>query len=248
MSLRTPSEAVAYATTKLTTGYNGLCLAHVQDAYGAKPVEPSAIAAWNNSKRKHVTTNLSTAPYGAPIYWSQPGNPYGHIALHLNGDRMYTTDSAVGHPHEDSIQVWQSYGYQPLGWTEDIEGQPIPTLYKRGDNDMALTQDELNQIAGAVWSYQYDKKQQNCYNTLMYELPGKIWGYNFKKSAPGGNVYNTLVYETQGKLNELRTTVSALNAAVKALAENSGADPDTIANIVETAVKKKLESLTITVE
>lgn len=246
MSIRTPTEAVEYATKYLASGYNGYCLAHVQDAYNAQPVYASAIEAWNNSQYKHLTANLAAAPFGAPIYWYQSGNPYGHIAIHLEGDSMYTTDSGAGYPHTDSIQKWQSqYGYKPLGWTEDIEGQLIPTLYQ-GDNDM--TNDEIQQIAAAVWSYQYDKRQPNMYNAIQYEIGSKVWGYNYKGSAPGGNVYNTLVYETQGKLNELRTTVSALNAAVKALAENSGADPDAIANIVKTAVKEKLETLTITVE
>ena len=127
--MRTPQQAVEYATTHLNTGYNGMCLAHVQDAYGATPVEPSAIAAWNNSRYKHPTSDLASAPYGAPIYWSQPGNPYGHIAIHLTGDRMYTTDSGFGYPHEDSIAKWQRlYGYVPLGWTEDVENQLIPDL------------------------------------------------------------------------------------------------------------------------
>lgn len=168
MALRTPSEAVAYATTHLTNGYNGLCLAHVQDAYGAVPVEPSAISAWNNSKHKHPTADLASAPYGAPIYWSQPGNPYGHIALHLDGDRMYTTDSAAGHPHEASISDWQNrYGYQPLGWTEDIENQPIPGI----GEDMAISDQDAQKIAE------------------------KVWGYNYRGAAPGGNMFNLLVYE-----------------------------------------------------
>lgn len=129
MTIRTPTEAVEYATRYLNKGYNGYCLAHVQDAYGATPVYASAIEAWNNSKHKHITTDLSFAPFGAPIYWSQAGNPYGHIAIHLEGDTMYTTDSAAGYPHTDSIQKWQSqYGYKPLGWTEDIENQIIPNL------------------------------------------------------------------------------------------------------------------------
>lgn len=129
MTIRTPSEAVEYARTYLNTGYNGLCLAHVQDAYGAEARYGSAYAAWQGCSKPHATKDLASAPYGAPIYWSQPGNPYGHIALHLTGDRMYTTDSGVGYPHEDSIAKWQrNYGYVPLGWSEDIENQMIPNL------------------------------------------------------------------------------------------------------------------------
>lgn len=245
MTLRTPQQAVAYARQHLNTGYNGLCLAHVQDAYGAAAVEPSAISAWNNSKHKHPTTDLASAPYGAPIYWSQPGNPYGHIALHLNGDRMYTTDSAAGRPHEAGIRDWQTrYGYQPLGWTEDIENQLIPGM---GGTTMAITTEEAKQIAAEVWSYQYDPKQPNMYNAIQYELGGKVWGYNYKGSAPGGNVYNTLVYETQGKLKQLQTTVTAQAAAIEALAKSMGADPEQIAQAVQDAVTAKLDSLEITI-
>lgn len=164
MGIRTPTEAVEYATANLTTGYNGMCLAYVQDAYGAVAVEPSAISAWNNSRRKHPTTSLADAPYGAPIYFSQAGNPYGHVAIHLTSDRMLTSDSGAGHPHEDSISLWQSWGYQPLGWTEDIEGQTIPQL---GD-DMTSAAD--------VWGYNYNNSAPggNVYNTIVFETQGKL--------------------------------------------------------------------------
>lgn len=195
--MRTPHQAVEYATTYLNTGYNGMCLAHVQDSYGAYAVEPSAIAAWNNSRYKHPTTDLASAPYGAPIYWSQPGNPYGHIAIHLNGDRMYTTDSGVGYPHEDSISKWQNkYGYVPLGWTEDVENQLIPDLL--GDDDMPSAQE----IAAAVWGYQYDPKKPNCYNQLMYQMPGavaqSVWSFQAKDNPqPNVNTYEQLKSSAQ---------------------------------------------------
>lgn len=196
--------------THLNTGYNGMCLAHVQDAYGAYAVEPSAIAAWNNSKYKHPTTDLASAPYGAPIYWSQAGNPYGHIAIHLTGDRMYTTDSGVGYPHEDSISKWQTlYGYRPLGWTEDVENQLIPDLL--GDDDMPSAQE----IAAAVWSYQYDNRMPNTYNQLMYhsapsagDIAQAVWGFTAsdgRNPQPNGNPYETL--KTAGQVGGFAITV-----------------------------------------
>ena len=216
--MRTPQQAVEYAQNYLNTGYNGMCLAHVQDSYGAYARDPSAIDAWNASQHKHQTTDLASAPYGAPIYFSQNGNPYGHVAIHLSGDSMYTTDSGVGHPHVDSIGKWvNQYGYQPLGWTDDIEGQTIPQL---GD-DMAITTDEAKQIAAQVWSYQYDPKQQNCYNQLTYELPGMM--------------------------RQLQATVTAQSAAIEALSQSMGADPQQIAQAVQQAVQAKLDSLEITI-
>lgn len=215
MALRTPSEAVAYATTVLNTGYNGMCLAHVQDSYGATPVDPSAQAAWYASRYQHPTTDLASAPYGAPIYWSQSGNPYGHIAIHLDGDRMYTTDSGVGHPHEDSISKWENlYGYRPLGWTEDIENQLIPEL---GDEDMALSSEDIqkiaNAVAGAVWSYTYDQSKGTTYNRINYDLDPQtiaqaVWGFlasDGKNLQPNGNPYETL--KTSGQLGGFAFTV-----------------------------------------
>lgn len=49
------------------------------------------------------------------------------------------------------------------------------------------------------------------------------------------------------KTSQLITQISALTAAVKALSESMGANPDTIAQTVQNAVKTKLDSLHITV-
>lgn len=207
MSIRTPTQAVEYATRYLASGYNGYCLAHVQDAYNAKPVYASAIEAWNNSRHKHPTTNLAAAPFGAPIYWYQSGNPYGHIAIHLKGDSMYTTDSGAGYPHTDSIQKWQNqYGYQPLGWTEDIENQLIPQL--GDDEDMPSAQE----IAAAVWSYVYDKNKSTTYNQLQYTLTPEniaqaVWGFKANNNPqPNMNCYEQL--KTAGQVSGFAFTVN----------------------------------------
>lgn len=124
--VNTPSQAIAKANS-ITTGYGGLCLAFVQDCYGAAAVEPSAIAAWNNSAHKHPTTSLDGIPVGAPIYFSG-GGPYGHVAIYLGNGMMRTTNSADNLIHTDPVSTWQSWGYTLLGWTEDIENQMIPGL------------------------------------------------------------------------------------------------------------------------
>lgn len=49
------------------------------------------------------------------------------------------------------------------------------------------------------------------------------------------------------KTSLLVTQITALTAAVKALSESMGANPDTIAQVVQNAVKTKLDSLKITV-
>lgn len=261
MAIRTPPAAVDYARSVLNRGYNGYCLAHVQDAYEAEPRYASAIAAWNGCSEPHPTSDLASAPYGAPIYFSQPGNPYGHIALHLNGDMMYTTDSSVGHPHEDSISKWiRQYGYVPLGWSGDIENQQIPEL---GDDDMPTA----SEIAEAVWNFKQnsvlmrDRVQgtdaaANATKKELFRL--SQWDRNTHASAlgnlvveqpvQGGAKLGDRVAGIDSKTSQLITQVTALTEAVKTLAESKGADPDTIAKVVQDAVKVKLENLKITVK
>ncbi len=50
------------------------------------------------------------------------------------------------------------------------------------------------------------------------------------------------------KTTQLLTQVTALTEAIKTLSENIGANPDTIAQTIQNAVKNKLDSLHITVE
>lgn len=109
---------------------------------------------------------------------------------------MYTTDSAAGHPHEASISDWQNrYGYQPLGWTEDIENQPIPGI---GDEDMAISDQDAQKIAEKVWGYNYNGAAPggNMFNLLVYELAHLVWAYKNSKVNGDKDAYRLLT-ETQ---------------------------------------------------
>lgn len=64
----------------------------------------------------------------------------------------------------------------------------------------------------------------------------------------GGAKLGDRVAGIDNKTSQLITQVAALTAAVKALSESIGANPDTIAQTVQNAVKAKLDSLHITVE
>lgn len=203
--MRTPAQALAYAANVLNQGYNGYCLAHVQDSYGANAVDPTAIAAWRNSPTKHA--GYPTIP-GLPIYFSGGNTPYGHVALWAGPDTMYTTDSGVGHPHYDSISKWiNQYGYTYLGYTLDIERQPIPGLVDLGDEVMAISDDDAKKIAAAVWTYAWPKAPPsggNMYNMMadilkaIKSTPGAVWTYAWKDGKTGlglpdgGNMYNAI--------------------------------------------------------
>lgn len=68
-----------------------------------------------------------------------------------------------------------------------------------------------------------------------------------EQPVQGGAKLGDRVAGIDSKTSQLITQVAALTEAVKTLAESKGADPDTIAKIVQEAVKTKLDSLKITV-
>lgn len=63
----------------------------------------------------------------------------------------------------------------------------------------------------------------------------------------GGAKLGDRIAGIDNKTSQLITQIAALTAAVKALSESIGANPDTIAQTVQDAVKAKLDSLHITV-
>lgn len=63
----------------------------------------------------------------------------------------------------------------------------------------------------------------------------------------GGAKLGDRVAGIDTKTSQLITQITALTAAVKALSESMGANPDTIAQTIQNAVKAKLDSLHITV-
>lgn len=69
-----------------------------------------------------------------------------------------------------------------------------------------------------------------------------------EQPVQGGAKLGDRVAGIDSKTSQLVTQVAALTEAVKTLAESKGADPDTIAKVVQDAVKTKLEDLKITVK
>lgn len=127
-----PSQAIAKANG-ITSGYGGMCLMFCRVAYGVpNGTYPSAAAAWAASPTRHDTGNLNGIPVGAPIYFAQNGNPYGHVAIYLGNGLMRTTNSADNRIHTDPVSKWQGWGYRLLGWTEDIDGAHINGLTASG--------------------------------------------------------------------------------------------------------------------
>ena len=75
------------------------------------------------------------------------------------------------------------------------------------------------EIAAAVWSYQYDNRMPNTYNQLMYhsapsaaDIAQAVWGFTAsdgKNSQPNGNPYEQL--KTAAQTNGFAVSVDDLN-------------------------------------
>jgi hypothetical protein len=124
----TPAQAVAKSLS-ITTGYNNLCLMFVRVCYGIAAKYESAKEAWSKATKRHATPTTAGIPVGAPIFFSHPKSKYGHVAIYLGGGLMRTTNSAVGHPVTQRVDLWtSSYGYTLLGWLGDLNGITITGL------------------------------------------------------------------------------------------------------------------------
>lgn len=72
------------------------------------------------------------------------------------------------------------------------------------------------------------------------------WNYDWEGTAPGGNMYNCLRY-LYAMMQELTAQVTALSAALKALADSKGVDSDAVTKVVVDAVAAKLATLKLSV-
>jgi hypothetical protein len=172
--VNTAVQALAKAR-QIYSGYGGYCLKFVQDCYGAAAKYPSAIAAWNASQHKHVTSTTAGIPLGAPIYMTN-GGKYGHVAIYAGNDQMITTNSITNKVGSASVRGWVNSGYRLLGWTSDIEGQMIPGLAE-------ATSSVLLAVDGSAGAATVRRWQQVMRSTTVdgvisgqQRVVGKGWG------------------------------------------------------------------------
>lgn len=128
--MRRGRAAVAWGREQVTApvkDFQGLCLQFVRMCFGLGAVYPSAIGAWDHAQRKHQTTAASTIPRGVPVFWR--GGSFGHVAISLGGGLCLSTDvkrrGRVDVCRIDAIR--DAWGYQLLGWTEDLNGTVVWT-------------------------------------------------------------------------------------------------------------------------
>ena len=142
-----------------TTCEPGMCLKYTRTWLEIGSGAPDAITAWRDAAVKHPG---ASPPAGAPIFYE--GGQYGHAALSLGGGKIRTTDAPGSGTVSTQDLDWPTdhWGYDYLGWTEDVNGVTIPYLKGSSsggeqpgeEDDMPLSDDDLTKIAGKVWTHQ----------------------------------------------------------------------------------------------
>lgn len=117
-------------------------------------------------------------------------------------------------------------------WNFDQNGVKMRDRMQGTDTAANATKTELFRLS--KWD---NKTHASPLGNLVIEQP-----------VQGGAKLGDRVAGIDNKTSQLITQVAALTAAIKALSESMGANPDTIAQTVQNAVKTKLDSLHITVE
>ena len=120
--MKTGKEAAKAFKEKKTNKVN-MCLWECQEIYPTDHMYPTAWSQWQNAKDKH--TSLKHIPIGAPVYLK--GGRSGHIVLYVGNGEVRSTD-AGGAGIMATVPIdWftRAWGYEPVGWSEDLGGKDI---------------------------------------------------------------------------------------------------------------------------
>jgi hypothetical protein len=167
MVVQSGSQAVANAN-RYTRNQPGMCLMYVHTWLDIGAGTPSAIAAWNAARHKHINgvhADAQHPPRGAPVFWAGGSRGFGHIALAVNDHTGRSTDTpSTGFVGTRDGNWWRvNWGLRYLGWTEDLNGVSIPYLAGGGVQQWA---------SGEVYVKKLHKGQKNSDSVarLCYRL------------------------------------------------------------------------------
>lgn len=155
--VRDTRDAIVWARSQITSrsqDWTGWCQKFVRSSFGVGGGFASAIAQWEGARYPHWTTDPNSAPRGAPVFWA--GGKFGHVALSLGDGRCISTDAKRrGWPDIVTIDsISRNWGYEFLGWTEDMNGVRVYTPPKKTLNITAVfnakTRDERVIALGRV--------------------------------------------------------------------------------------------------
>lgn len=146
MSAKSAGEAIANANG-YTSYESGMCLKWVRGpCWEVAAVAGDAQEAWDMARHKHPGDR--NPPDGAPVFWSGGSKGYGHVAIWRESDMRSTDCKSTGKVSAAPLSWTEdTWGFRYLGWTSDLNGVDLPIE----SDDMALSNDDLDRIADAVW-------------------------------------------------------------------------------------------------
>lgn len=130
-------QAAVANANRQTSCEVGMCLKTVRTWWEIASLYPDAITAWNEARQKHPGDKAP--PVGAPVFWR--GGQHGHIAIYTLGPEMRSTDCTAAAKVSTQHGSWvrNTWGYDYLGWTGDLNGVDLPlgsSGSSGGDDDM----------------------------------------------------------------------------------------------------------------
>lgn len=135
---RSPRQALADSLQKQQSNFSngpGMCLKTVREYYAIGPKEPDATGAWEHAQVRHP--GMVGIKRGAPLFWAHDGGSgHGHIVIYVGRNKCRSTDyfrggGLIATVSVDSISA--SRGSQPIGWTEDVNGETIEFPLSEGE-------------------------------------------------------------------------------------------------------------------
>jgi hypothetical protein len=165
----------------------GMCLQVCRTWAGINSMYPDAVTAWNHTNDKHPGDRKP--PRGSAVYWKGGSQGYGHIAISLGNGKVRSTDACGSGCVGTRDLGWfeSNWGLPYAGWAWDINEVTIPHGDSGGDDeDMPLTEKEIEKIAQAVWQFQLavydtedpdDTKMAKVIVSQTHSRAGKAAGY-----------------------------------------------------------------------
>jgi len=150
------ADQTAQRALNTSTNKPGYCLQQCRTWAGIGSMYGDATTAWKNTNDRHPGNK--SAPRGSMVYWTGGSHGYGHIAVSLGNGKVRSTD-AGGSGKVATVSIdWPTthWGLPYAGWAWDVNEVTIPHGGggsggdKPKDDDMPLTEDDLQKIASRV--------------------------------------------------------------------------------------------------
>jgi hypothetical protein len=143
----------------------GMCQQFVRHpCWEVPPLYGSAIEAWNGARHKHPGDR--NPPLAAPLYFR--GGKYGHAVIAVAPRQvMRSTDCRTRGQVSDEQISWieQHWGYEYLGWTEDLNGVLLPL---RDEEDEEMNEADWKRLQG-----------------MLDDTVEKVWAEKITVTQPG---------------------------------------------------------------